>query len=124
MRLVTVARPPNGYASPRALLAQLVEHFHGKEGVSGSSPEEGFLRPLRRRDRDSRSDQCPATGGTRDVEPPLDSSQPIRESLQAAPVRANSADSVVAYLELQLRVSDTGGDRGAAGASVLGHVGE
>jgi hypothetical protein len=24
-----------------ALLAQLVEHFHGKEGVSGSSPEEG-----------------------------------------------------------------------------------
>ena len=25
-----------------ALLAQLVEHFHGKEGVSGSSPEEGF----------------------------------------------------------------------------------
>ena len=26
----------------RALLAQLVEHLHGKEGVSGSSPEEGF----------------------------------------------------------------------------------
>jgi hypothetical protein len=25
-----------------ALLAQLVEHLHGKEGVSGSSPEEGF----------------------------------------------------------------------------------
>ena len=25
-----------------ALLAQLVEHFHGKEGVSGSSPEEGL----------------------------------------------------------------------------------
>ena len=25
----------------RALLAQLVEHLHGKEGVSGSSPEEG-----------------------------------------------------------------------------------
>jgi hypothetical protein len=24
-----------------ALLAQLVEHLHGKEGVSGSSPEEG-----------------------------------------------------------------------------------
>ena len=24
-----------------ALLAQLVEHFHGKEEVSGSSPEEG-----------------------------------------------------------------------------------
>ena len=30
------------YTWPRfALLAQLVEHFHGKEGVSGSSPEEG-----------------------------------------------------------------------------------
>src|SRR3954451_70435 len=28
--------------SRSALLAQLVEHFHGKEGVSGSSPEEGF----------------------------------------------------------------------------------
>src|SRR5215212_8446340 len=26
-----------------ALLAQLVEHFHGKEGVAGSSPAEGFL---------------------------------------------------------------------------------
>ena len=25
-----------------ALLAQLVEHFHGKEGVAGSSPAEGF----------------------------------------------------------------------------------
>ena len=25
-----------------ALLAQLVEHFHGKEGVVGSSPTEGF----------------------------------------------------------------------------------
>ena len=28
-----------------ALLAQLVEHLHGKEGVSGSSPEEGFRFP-------------------------------------------------------------------------------
>ena len=26
-----------------ALLAQLVEHFHGKEGVIGSSPMEGSL---------------------------------------------------------------------------------
>ena len=26
-----------------ALLAQLVEHFHGKEGVNGSSPLEGFV---------------------------------------------------------------------------------
>ena len=37
---------------PPALLAQLVEHLHGKEGVSGSSPEEGFaqrvgFRPVR-----------------------------------------------------------------------------
>jgi hypothetical protein len=29
-----------------ALLAQLVEHLHGKEGVSGSSPEEGFRKFL------------------------------------------------------------------------------
>lgn len=29
-----------------ALLAQLVEHFHGKEGVIGSSPIEGFPRTL------------------------------------------------------------------------------
>ena len=28
-----------------ALLAQLVEHLHGKEGVSGSSPEEGLKYP-------------------------------------------------------------------------------
>jgi hypothetical protein len=43
------AQPESG--SPRAeipeipanaLLAQLVEHFHGKEGVVGSSPTEGF----------------------------------------------------------------------------------
>ena len=33
---------PARYAAERALLAQLVEHFHGKEGVSGSSPEEGL----------------------------------------------------------------------------------
>src|SRR6202007_2881067 len=29
------------YSQPDALLAQLVEHFHGKEGVDGSSPSEG-----------------------------------------------------------------------------------
>ena len=29
-----------------AQLAQLVEHFHGKEGVSGSSPELGFMSVL------------------------------------------------------------------------------
>jgi hypothetical protein len=28
-----------------ALLAQLVEHLHGKEGVDGSSPSEGFAKP-------------------------------------------------------------------------------
>jgi hypothetical protein len=27
-----------------ALLAQLVEHLHGKEGVDGSSPSEGLQR--------------------------------------------------------------------------------
>ena len=30
----------------RALLAQLVEHLHGKEGVDGSSPSEGFAKAL------------------------------------------------------------------------------
>src|SRR5689334_7672141 len=30
-------------AGSHALLAQLVEHFHGKEGVAGSSPAEGSL---------------------------------------------------------------------------------
>ena len=30
------------YPVPAALLAQLVEHLHGKEGVDGSSPSEGF----------------------------------------------------------------------------------
>jgi hypothetical protein len=29
-----------------ALLAQLVEHLHGKEGVNGSSPLEGFTKLL------------------------------------------------------------------------------
>jgi hypothetical protein len=60
-------RPP-GFCSPRAarnragsgktrenlalaLLAQLVEHFHGKEGVVGSSPTEGFYeRPANRQE--------------------------------------------------------------------------
>jgi len=35
-------RPRRARLARDALLAQLVEHFHGKEGVSGSSPEEGF----------------------------------------------------------------------------------
>src|SRR3954454_5629216 len=39
----------HGRARPRdgrpALLAQLVEHFHGKEGVNGSSPLEGSRFP-------------------------------------------------------------------------------
>jgi hypothetical protein len=32
--------------SASALLAQLVEHLHGKEGVDGSSPSEGFAKAL------------------------------------------------------------------------------
>ena len=36
--------PASGYPPSFALLAQLVEHLHGKEGVSGSSPEEGSHR--------------------------------------------------------------------------------
>ena len=34
----------SGYPSGLALLAQLVEHLHGKEGVDGSSPSEGFAK--------------------------------------------------------------------------------
>ena len=34
-----------GYTQPLALLAQLVEHLHGKEGVNGSSPLEGLKKP-------------------------------------------------------------------------------
>src|SRR5262249_22201986 len=34
---------PPTMATP-ALLAQLVEHLHGKEGVDGSSPSEGFRK--------------------------------------------------------------------------------
>ena len=41
-------RGPRYYPPPRAHLAQLVEHFHGKEGVDGSSPSVGF-RPRRPR---------------------------------------------------------------------------
>src|SRR3954454_15411067 len=39
---IEVARGAVRFPSP-ALLAQLVEHFHGKEGVVGSSPTEGSL---------------------------------------------------------------------------------
>ncbi len=35
-------RPESREIPANALLAQLVEHFHGKEGVVGSSPTEGF----------------------------------------------------------------------------------
>src|SRR5690606_6342987 len=34
--------PPTGFGRCFAQLAQLVEHFHGKEGVNGSSPLLGF----------------------------------------------------------------------------------
>ena len=34
--------PPGLQSAAPALLAQLVEHLHGKEGVDGSSPSEGF----------------------------------------------------------------------------------
>ena len=33
-----------GYPRSFALLAQLVEHLHGKEGVDGSSPSEGSAK--------------------------------------------------------------------------------
>src|SRR5215211_2406038 len=37
-----LTRPLRATLLPRAQLAQLVEHFHGKEGVVGSSPTLGF----------------------------------------------------------------------------------
>ena len=44
-RCLSVGRPRAEAMLRRpALLAQLVEHFHGKEGVSGSSPKEGLRR--------------------------------------------------------------------------------
>jgi hypothetical protein len=49
-RRLVPARKTAGYNGRPALLAQLVEHLHGKEGVSGSSPEEGLTNagsPLR-----------------------------------------------------------------------------
>jgi hypothetical protein len=36
--------PQTGLPWGSALLAQLVEHLHGKEGVDGSSPSEGFAK--------------------------------------------------------------------------------
>src|SRR4051794_32847929 len=76
-RLRSVARPPQTVTTSRAtrarlptvaLLAQLVEHLHGKEGVAGSSPAEGFTK---RREGLSRrltygrrvSGRRPASGG-------------------------------------------------------------
>ena len=41
--LYTWQRCPPLRCASLALLAQLVEHFHGKEGVDGSSPSEGSL---------------------------------------------------------------------------------
>jgi hypothetical protein len=42
-RLTHRRRKPDHELPANALLAQLVEHFHGKEGVAGSSPAEGFI---------------------------------------------------------------------------------
>ena len=57
--------PAARYAPQSALLAQLVEHFHGKEGVTGSSPVEGSRfsgsAPPHRLGARSRSVSCPVT---------------------------------------------------------------
>jgi hypothetical protein len=46
-----------GYtAGSPALLAQLVEHLHGKEGVDGSSPSEGSKEPAK--EGVTRSTEC------------------------------------------------------------------
>src|SRR5690606_8365106 len=41
-RLVVGSNPTCGVTFIHASIAQLVEHFHGKEGVSGSSPLGSF----------------------------------------------------------------------------------
>ena len=48
-RRLSSRHPGQGYHPASALLAQLVEHLHGKEGVDGSSPSEGFSSRLARR---------------------------------------------------------------------------
>src|SRR6476659_7673872 len=63
---------------PPALLAQLVEHLHGKEGVDGSSPSEGLkIRPWQRSPphppasrRQPRARPCHAFPGPRLVRTP------------------------------------------------------
>src|SRR3954471_10342352 len=66
--------PGTANLSRLALLAQLVEHLHGKEGVDGSSPSEGFAYCLlssllcclfRRRRRGSASTKRPPAGRPR-----------------------------------------------------------
>src|SRR5207253_11511715 len=64
---------------PLALLAQLVEHLHGKEGVDGSSPSEGFAssplissfrRLWRRQKRGAASTERPRSGAAGALERP------------------------------------------------------
>ena len=44
VRILLPACERAGLQSRHALLAQSVEHLHGKEGVGGSSPPEGFAK--------------------------------------------------------------------------------
>jgi hypothetical protein len=46
---LTGYHPPCTSTTEQALLAQLVEHLHGKEGVDGSSPSEGFSKTAAQR---------------------------------------------------------------------------
>ena len=57
VRILLPACAWTGLQSRHALLAQSVEHLHGKEGVDGSSPSEGSKIPANR-------DFCARTGTT------------------------------------------------------------
>ena len=71
-------RRTRAYNGPAALLAQLVEHLHGKEGVDGSSPSEGFGKAPANtagcRDRRRRSHVSAALGELR----PAASEKPLQ----------------------------------------------
>src|SRR5262245_4608379 len=65
--------------------------------------------------RNLRGDQRAAVVGAHDAESPVERGQPVREAVEAMPVRAHAADAVVADLGLERPVHDADGDRGACG---------
>jgi hypothetical protein len=87
-----------------ALLAQLVEHFHGKEGVVGSSPTEGFAQV--QEDRGVNATMMP--GARTSASKTRPSGQTVRRSWarwrRAARIRFLRRDRVLRRLVEELRV--------------------